>query len=147
MRIPTNNRGVALVEFALVALLLITLAMGILDFGTLYFHSMTLNQAAEEGARAASLGRPADEVETVVKESAATLDVSKVTVTCFYRMKVGNEDEWPDEWTEGAPGEVPNFANYQVKVGATYLCNRLAGSFFGQNPAVLSSPDVIRKME
>lgn len=141
-----NNKGVALVEFALVSILLMTLAMGILDFGVLYCHSMTLNSAVEEGARAASLGRAAEEIDSTVKESASALDTSQITVRSYYRVKDPSSG-WPEEWTEGAPGIVPDFANYQVKVGATYRCNRLAGSLFGENPAVLRSPDIIRKME
>lgn len=145
MRIPAaNNRGVALVEFALISVLLMTLVMGILDFGTLYYYSMTLNQAVEEGARTASLGRDASVVKSVVEQGASTVPYVSRDIFCEYRQKVGGV--W-NEWDDKPPGSVTDFDNCQVKVWAVYQCNRLAGSFFGENPVPLTSPAVVRKME
>lgn len=46
-----SEKGQALVEFALVLPLLLTLLCGIIDFGWLYYNQITLNNAAREGAR------------------------------------------------------------------------------------------------
>lgn len=46
-----TERGAAAVEFALVAMLLVTLLLGIADFGWIFFQQGTLAGAAREGAR------------------------------------------------------------------------------------------------
>jgi TadE-like protein len=72
------QRSQSLVEFALVAPLLLLLLFGIVDFGRVIYIYVTLNQAVNEGARtairdSASLPTNAD-VETAVKHHA--VDVS-----------------------------------------------------------------------
>lgn len=46
-----SEKGQAMVEFALVLPILLTLLCGIIDFGWLYYNQITLNNAAREGAR------------------------------------------------------------------------------------------------
>ena len=46
-----NEKGQALVEFALILPILLILVCGIIDFGWLYYNQITLNNAAREGAR------------------------------------------------------------------------------------------------
>ncbi|MFK5688968.1 TadE/TadG family type IV pilus assembly protein [Ornithinimicrobium sp. LYQ92] len=48
---PPRDRGAAAVEFALVALLLVTLLMGILEFGRLFSIQASLAQASRDAAR------------------------------------------------------------------------------------------------
>lgn len=63
--------GAAAVEFSLIAALLITLVLGILQFGLNYSRLQGLHAAAREGARLASLGGPlvdADVVQRVIDE-------------------------------------------------------------------------------
>lgn len=50
MRTPNSERGSALVEFALVMPLLLLLCMGATDFGRLFFHAVTVYNAASTGA-------------------------------------------------------------------------------------------------
>ena len=56
-----GETGAALVEFSLVAVLLITLLLGIISFGLLLSLKQTITQSAAEGARAAvtAFGTPA----------------------------------------------------------------------------------------
>ncbi len=51
-----DQRGQALVELALVIPLLMTLLLGIVEFGRIYTAQLTLNNAVRAGARAASVG-------------------------------------------------------------------------------------------
>lgn len=51
IQISRKQEGQALVEFALVSLLLFTLLIGITDFARLYFTYSSLSNAAREGAR------------------------------------------------------------------------------------------------
>jgi Flp pilus assembly protein TadG len=50
MRTLSSERGSALVEFALVMPLLFLLCMGATDFGRLFFHAVTVYNAASTGA-------------------------------------------------------------------------------------------------
>jgi Flp pilus assembly protein TadG len=51
-----NQRGQALVEFALILPILLTLVLGIFDFGTAYNYQNDMSQLANEAARYASVG-------------------------------------------------------------------------------------------
>lgn len=51
-----DQRGQALVELALVIPLIMTLLLGIVEFGRIYTAQLTLNNAVRAGARAASVG-------------------------------------------------------------------------------------------
>jgi Flp pilus assembly protein TadG len=50
-----NERGAAVVEFALVAPLLLVMVLGIAEFGRAYHVQTTLSQAAREGVRVMAL--------------------------------------------------------------------------------------------
>lgn len=52
---PRGMRGVYVVEFAIIGLLLFTLLFGVLEFGRLYFTVNTLSEAARRGARLAAV--------------------------------------------------------------------------------------------
>lgn len=51
-----DQRGQALVELALLIPLIMTLLLGIVEFGRIYTAQLTLNNAVRAGARAASVG-------------------------------------------------------------------------------------------
>ncbi|NLS76477.1 MAG: pilus assembly protein [Chloroflexi bacterium] len=51
MRKPRDERGQALVEFALVSVMLFTIVVAIADFARLYFTYSSMNNAAREGTR------------------------------------------------------------------------------------------------
>ncbi len=50
-----DNRGVALIEFALVLPILLLLVLGIIEFGWIYNGYITITGAAREGARVAAI--------------------------------------------------------------------------------------------
>jgi Flp pilus assembly protein TadG len=52
-----SQRGQALVEFALILPLLLTLVLGIFDFGTAYNYQNDMSQLANEAARYAAVGK------------------------------------------------------------------------------------------
>jgi Flp pilus assembly protein TadG len=53
-RLAKNNKGVALIEFAIVTPFLLILLLGIVEFGWIFNGYITIKGAAREGARAAS---------------------------------------------------------------------------------------------
>lgn len=55
-----SERGAAAVEFALVALLLITLLVGIMEFGRIWAIQGSLAQASRDAARTAAITESAD---------------------------------------------------------------------------------------
>jgi Flp pilus assembly protein TadG len=79
-----SESGQALVEFALVAPLLLMLVLGIAQFGIAFNNAITLTDAVRAGARAAIVSDPAGAqaaAEQAVKSSAGGLDPVKVAVT------------------------------------------------------------------
>ena len=138
-----NNRGAALVEFALIALLLMTLAIGIIDFGLLAKDKLSLGGAAREGAREAALGGNRTSVTNVVNASAPKpTEGEKLEVSLWYRDPAAGEG-----WTPYVePVDITTTAaNVQIKVGVVYTCNRVAGAFLGTNPISLSTEEVMRR--
>ena len=72
MRPPTRQRGVALVEFAISAFVLMTIAFGITEFGRAMYQYNTLAKAARDAARFLSTRDPTD---TAAKDQARCLVV------------------------------------------------------------------------
>ncbi|MES3152019.1 TadE/TadG family type IV pilus assembly protein [Sphingomonas faeni] len=82
-----DRRGVALIEMAITLPLLLTLLFGILAYGEWFFVSHTVQQAANDAARATLSGLSKDERRaTALKtvntsfQRGSTLDASKVVV-------------------------------------------------------------------
>ena len=69
-----TTRGVALVEFAIVALLLFTLIFGIIGYSYMMSFRQALTQAAAEGARAGALDSP---LNAITAEQAALAAVNQ----------------------------------------------------------------------
>lgn len=57
-RVRVNDRGANLVEFALVAPLLLILVLGIIEFGILFGEYNEIRHSAREGARYAAVSNP-----------------------------------------------------------------------------------------
>ena len=81
-----NNRGQALVEFALLLPLVMLVLIGIVEFGRAWQAKQTLTDAAREGARLAVVGDDSVTLDTVtvrVKRmiKGAGFDSSSVTIT------------------------------------------------------------------
>ncbi|HEY3269495.1 MAG TPA: TadE/TadG family type IV pilus assembly protein [Armatimonadota bacterium] len=74
-------RGAVLVEFAIVAMLLIFLVFGILEFGMLIKDDLAIQHAALEGARTAALGEPTSAIVARVIASVPTTPLTSSDVT------------------------------------------------------------------
>lgn len=75
-RLPRSSRkrrGSALVEFALVVVMLIGIVMGIIEFSVFGKNSLAIANATREGARAASIGRTTAQIRQRVKDFADPL--------------------------------------------------------------------------
>lgn len=83
-RLLRSESGQALVEFALVAPLLLMIVLAIVQFAIAFDHSLALTDSVRAGARAAVVSGPSEATaaaQQAVKESAAGLDPTKVGVS------------------------------------------------------------------
>lgn len=76
-----REQGQALVELALVLPVLIMLIFGIVEFGRVSNAYLVVTQAAREGARQGTIGGTDTQIVTSVKNSASSLDTTKLTVS------------------------------------------------------------------
>ena len=79
-RLISNQHGQALVELALILPVLLLLIFGIIEFGRIYASNIMINNAAREGARAASLGVPDEDIIIIVKDRCTFLDPTKLDI-------------------------------------------------------------------
>lgn len=74
-----SDRGVALVEFAIIMPLLFLLVFGIIEFGNAFFQNLDVRHGAREGARLAAVNAfegEADQVSSIIAETCARMDMS-----------------------------------------------------------------------
>lgn len=121
-----HQRGSALVEFALVAPLLLLLIFGSLEFGRVFNAWIVVANAAREGARLAALGRSAPEVESHVRQALGAFAPGSLTVAT--------------ENTQGIQGEP---VTVTVTVGVP-LVTPLVAAFFPTNPYPVQSAATMR---
>ncbi len=144
-----NDKGAALVEFAIVVSLLFTLVFGIIEFGLMMKDYLTLNQAAREGVRSAAVGSPTSVVETRVRNSAATLNAAQITITLQKRTDVtgawgalGNSTD--GQYNNALPGD-------QVRVLLAYPHTLVTGRFFswmaGGGTSIALHGDMVMRRE
>lgn len=83
LRPGRGDRGAAFLEFAIIVPILLTLVMGIVEFGRAYNVVISLQGAAREGARVLALGNTSPDmaaVDAAVRGSTAT-PVDSITKT------------------------------------------------------------------
>ena len=118
-----NNRGQNLLEFALVLPLLLIVLFGVLDLGRVFFTTITLTNAAREGARYLTL-HPDDVVNeyspywgskaaAIEEANYAGISVGEgqVTVNC------SNVDDESDYCDSGSPATVEVTADFELVLG------------------------------
>ncbi len=87
---PDRGRGQALVEFALVVPLFLLLVAGMIDFGMGLSSSITVTNAAREGARLGIITPNAAAIESRSRAIALGLDQTRVTVTSSCSRPAGS---------------------------------------------------------
>src|SRR5918997_768708 len=81
MKSRHTDRGAAVVEFALVAPLLLMMVLGIAEFGRAYHVQTTLSQAAREGVRVMALQNDPAAAVAATRAAAPDLTLTNITVT------------------------------------------------------------------
>jgi Flp pilus assembly protein TadG len=77
MKVNKNNRGAAVVEFAILASLLIVFLFGIFEFGFLWLSSFYIANSAREGARVAAKISGVGATEEAARDTAASAAVNR----------------------------------------------------------------------
>lgn len=115
-----NEEGQALVEFALVLPLLVTLLFGIVQFGIVFHDHLVLTDAVRAGARTAAVSRtapdPVADSAAAVRRAAANLDPAQLAVSVAA----------PDGWRRGRDVTVSATYPYSIDVfGVAFKSGRL----------------------
>ena len=87
-RLGGEERGAALVEFALVLPILLVILLGILDFGLYYYNDLQLTHAARDAARYLSVGKVAEANDAI---DGASLVSTTITSRAVDAGSTGNE--------------------------------------------------------
>jgi len=132
---PNNDRGAAMVEFALVLPILLLLLTGIIDAGYLFGQKLALNQAVREGARNAVVQSSSGKnVTTLVRDAAGSSLISSpenIVVTgpasgplpSCSTVKYGNDLTVEAAYaTSGLINFIPGFSDVDLDAQATFRC-------------------------
>jgi uncharacterized protein (UPF0333 family) len=111
LRQESDPRGQALVEFALVIVVVILVMVGILDFGRVVFASNNMSHAAREATRQASVS-PLDCESIYFVVQYQTQASSDVTVTVEYRRQPSSSIQNPVWATVACPAAYDPSATY-----------------------------------
>lgn len=76
-----DQKGQALVEFAIILPILLLLVMGILQFGMMLNSYLTIENVAREGARTGIIGSSDDEIQNLIISTSPNLDPQSLIVT------------------------------------------------------------------
>jgi len=104
-RLRKNERGAAMVEFALIAILFFTLLFGIIEFGWIFNGYITLEAAAKEGARLAIVGASDADIKKAVTNHAMTFNFVDSEEKEGIDVSIGKRRG--DETTVTVTGELP----------------------------------------
>lgn len=77
----SDDRGAAMVEFAIILPVLVLLVFGIMEFGRAYNNQNALTHAAREGIREYAITQDASLGEAAAKNAASTLDPNLMSVS------------------------------------------------------------------
>ncbi len=120
-----DEEGQSLVEFALVAPILIAVLMGIFEFGIAFYNQLQLTQAVGQGALYLQQQDPANSgitdpcasAFTYIKNSAPSLNPNNITLT----VTMGSN---PPITGSSCSSDISEFAAEEpVTIQATYPCN------------------------
>lgn len=146
-----RQRGAALIEFALVMPLLIFLLLGIIEFGIMVMHQMTLEQAAREASRLAAVQDPTTEILERIENSTTNLpNQDEVEVSMSYSTDNGTTFAYALGDTPGGENNAPPGSLVRITVDCPH--HLVSGSFFGWltgavNNTVPLRADVVMRRE
>lgn len=121
----SRRRGQALVEMAFVLILLLSILMGIMEFGWLITRTYAVGNATREGARYAALGKTTTEIKTKVVQAGGSSSITASNITLEYYDTATST--WKTMTDSGTNNAVPT--GYQTRVTVTIAHQPLTGLF------------------
>jgi Flp pilus assembly protein TadG len=125
-----DHRGQSLVEFALILPVFILILVGIFDVGRLVFANHTVNNAAREGGREATVNQTEADIQARAAQHAVALDIPAADVYVDFRLQSTPDDEDSCDTDVGTQKVVLCLAVVQVTydyVAATPIIGALIG--------------------
>lgn len=116
-KVQMGEKGQSLVEFSLVLPVLLLVLMGIIELGYLAHNHLALANSAREGARAAAVGKEADDIDLRAHIHAESLSV--VVVKEYSSDNGTTWQSWPADTMNGSGdgvNGVPNGSLVRVSV-------------------------------
>jgi Flp pilus assembly protein TadG len=80
-RFKRDDRGAAMVEFAIVLPVLMLILVGIIEFGRAYNAQVSIQAAAREGARELALRHSATDVVSATRDGAPSVTIDSIAQT------------------------------------------------------------------
>jgi hypothetical protein len=139
-RFKNLESGQSMVEFAMSAMIIFTLLVGVADFGRAFFTYLTMRDGAQEGAVFGSFcPLHADAIEQRVRDSADRPvnlgDTSHVSISCIYVYDVNGDGYIDAADNFPACGTVTPVPGQGIKVRVVYdnfmITTPLLGSILG----------------
>ena len=154
-------KAAALVEMAIVLMVLLTMTFGIIEFGMMMRAYLTIAEVARDGVRSAALGNPTGVVDSRIVNTTSALGLSSMDLTSVYqeyRTYAKATGVW-SSWTtlgntpDGTQNNAPNDATYesQVRIRLVYsyhlITGRLFAAIFGPSGLVSLNTSGVMKRE
>lgn len=119
----TADQGAATVEFALVLVLLVTILMGIIQFGLAFNAKLTLQHAAREGARVFALTKDEAQAKARAREAALpSVELDEASDIATGRVVVADSGDQiftqSSTCTTGEPSAVRITRSYTISIPA-----------------------------
>ncbi|MDD5089542.1 MAG: pilus assembly protein [Candidatus Wallbacteria bacterium] len=86
-----RRNGQSIVEAALVLPLILLVVFGIIEFGRLFNHKLTLNYAVNEGAKAAAYRSAPDTITGIIENSITGFSIEPGNIMITYKDSSGGE--------------------------------------------------------
>ena len=86
-----KKKGQSIVEAALVIPMILLVVFGIIEFGRLFNHKLTLNYAVNEGAKAAAYRSAPDTITTAILNSITGFTLNEQDITIVYADLAGQQ--------------------------------------------------------
>ena len=125
-----DHRGQTLVEFALILPILIVILVGIFDGGRLVFASNTVNNAAREGGREATVNQTLADMQARAAQHAVALAIVPADVYVDYRLAADPDNDDSCDFAVGTAQIFGCIAVVRVEyiyTGATPVIGALIG--------------------
>lgn len=152
-RLGRMSKGSTIVEFAIALLVFITLLIGIIEFGWLFFIQHTLQYATREGTRLALVGgtvndpsgNPMTRVDSIIRtireEASLAVRPDAVLIAVYpVNAAFGDPANWENLQDAGDPGD---YMRVRTRVVHTFF-TPLIGSFFPAGRITLQAEGTYR---